>query len=101
MYRSGRELRSLAVGALVAKELVEVASVCHLPEPGEGAQPYMPLTYLAKRSVNGVFLGLGPEHLGGHGKRFLVNLYGCLRYGHQTDLLSTTARLPWMPNLDI
>jgi len=55
------------VRGLIAQELVEVTAVCHLPEPGKSTQPHMALTYFAERRVNGVFLGLGSEDIGGHG----------------------------------
>src|SRR3984885_14694902 len=80
--RSDTGPASPAIGRFVIEELIEVATVSHLPQPGQGAQPHKPLPHLAKGSVHGVLLGRGPKDLSGYGQCLLVDLDGCFRCGH-------------------
>src|SRR6266487_2768060 len=100
MYRSGTGLASSAVRRLVGEELVEVAAVRHLAQPGQGAQSYEPLAYLAQGGIHGVLLGPGPEDLGGYRQGLLVNLYRCLHHGHGLDLISMTVTVSQISSID-
>src|ERR1017187_4950356 len=82
MYRSGRGPGSLTVGRLVADELIEVAAVGHLAEPGQCTQPHEPLAYLTQSGIHRVLLGLGTKDLSGKRQRVLVNFYWRLHHDH-------------------
>src|ERR1017187_7213990 len=81
-YRSGRGPGSLTVGRLVAEELIEVAAVGHLAEPGQCTQPHEPLAYLTQSGIHRVLLGLSTKDLSGKRQRVLVNFYWRLHHDH-------------------
>src|SRR6266699_3403228 len=101
MCRSGTGLASSAVRRLVAEELVEIAAVRHLAQPGQGPQSYEPLAYLAQGGIHGVLLGPGPKDLGGYRQGLLVNLYRRLHHGHGLDLLSMTVTVSQISSIDL